>query len=84
METVDFYLIRYILSSSDFRNAYFKAFDYVKENLDPSCPYIPCSVSCSPDLCFPITKDNLYVLGLDTTNLTFNIFFDSYLADASY
>ena len=72
----------YLRMIPDFEKAYYKAKDYVRENIDPYCDTLELSKNSNCDICFPITEDNLYILGLDIKSLTFWIFYDTNLAYA--
>lgn len=72
----------YLRTTPNFEKAYNKAKDYVRENINPYCDTLELSESSNCDMCFPLTEDNLYILGLDTKALTFWIFYDINLADA--
>lgn len=71
----------YLRTMPDFEKAYIKAKDYVRENINPYCDTLALSENSNCDICFPITEDNIFILGLDTKSLTFWIFYDTYLAD---
>lgn len=66
----------------NFESAYYKAKEYVQENINPYCDALELSENTHCDICFPITDDNLYIIGLDIKQLTIWIFYDSNLANA--
>lgn len=72
----------YLRTMPEFEEAYFKAKEYVRENINPYYDGLDLSENSNCDICFPLTEDNLYVLGLDIKSLTLWIFYDTNLADA--
>lgn len=67
--------------SKDFEDAYTRAKDYVREEINPYIDSLDLSEDTQCDMCFPLSDDNLYVLGLDKEKLTIWVFFDDNLAD---
>ena len=70
-----------LMSLPCFQNAYRRAKSYVRENIYLDCDYLDLSENTNCDVCFPITEDNLYILGLDRKTLTIWVFFDTHMAD---
>lgn len=72
----------FLRTMPNFEKAYYKAKDYVRENINPYCDTLELSENSNCDICFPLTEDNLYILGLDEKSLTLWIYYDTNLADA--
>lgn len=72
----------YLRELPSFEKAYYSAKDFVRENINPYCDTLDLSEDTTCDYCFPLSEDNLFVLGLDKQKLTVWIFFDDNLADA--
>lgn len=73
----------YLRTIPNFENAYNRAIEYVRSRIDSSCESLELSQDSNLNMCFPLTNDNLYILGLDEKHLTIWIFFDVNLSDAT-
>lgn len=65
-----------------FERAYSSARLYVQEHINPYVDSLELSEDSECNLCFPIDRASLYVVGLDVKKQTIWVFYDTHTADA--
>lgn len=78
---MEYALLSYLRSIPEFDKAYYKAKDFVREHINPYCDSLELDIDSKCDICFPLTEDNLFVIGLDIKHLTIWVFHDTFLED---
>lgn len=75
-------MLSFLRMSPMFARAYSSARLYVLEHINPYVDTLELSEDSECNICFPIDRANLYVLGLDVKKQTVWVFYDTNLADA--